>query len=352
MMTLSHLAVSGLMTATILGSSSPIVIGVGAIAGLLPDVDIGKSPAGRILFPISRFLEKRFPHRSCTHSIVASLFIAAGVYGLAYAGILHIKLAHAILIGYTAGYLADLITKSGIQLFYPASLKCVVPGNRNLRLSTGSNWEYAILIFIIGLFVLTLNINTRGGMAFTFNEILATPRGVQELLDRKGGTHQIIALVEGVRTFDRSRVKESFVVLDQKDAGTFIVHPVNRSSELYQVSNRPESDRQIFSERITASVGQRIKTQVQFVRFEDEEIRPKLVALTQVAADIYLTGSIAIEDADELKIEIDPQHYPFMVKRGGKLELDRCPLEKLIDISNDLWGTGQLTVKTIYSFAR
>jgi inner membrane protein len=352
MMTLSHLAISGLLTATILGSSSPIVIGVGAIAGLLPDVDIGKSPAGRILFPLSRFLEKRFPHRSCTHSIVASLVVAAGVYGLAYAGILHIKLAHAIVIGYTAGYLADLITKSGIQLFYPASLKCVVPGNRNLRLSTGSNWEYAILIFIIGLFVLMLNINTRGGMAFTFNEILATPRGVQELLDRKGGTHQIIALVEGVRTFDRSRVRESFVVLDQKDAGTFIVHPVNRATELYQVSNRPEGDRQIFSERITASVGQRIKTQVQFVRFEDEEIRPKLVAITQTeAADIYLTGSIAIEDADELKIEINPQHYPFMVKRGGKLELDRCPLEKLIDISSDLWGTGQLTVKTIYSFA-
>ena len=352
MMTLSHLAISGLLTATILGSSSPVVIGVGAIAGLLPDVDVGKSPAGRILFPISRYLEKRFPHRSCTHSIVASLLIAAGGYGLAYAGILHIKLAHAILIGYTAGYLADLITKSGIQLFYPATLQCVVPGNRNLRLSTGSNWEYAILMLIIGLFVLTLNINTRGGMAFTFNEILATPRGVQELLDRKGGTHQIIALVEGVRTFDRSWVKESFVVLDQKDAGTFIVHPVDRANELYQVSNRPEGDRQIFSERITASVGHRIKTQVQFVRFEDEEIRPKLVAIAQVeGADIYVTGSIVIEDADELKVEINPQHYPFMVKRGGKLELDRCPLENLIAISNDLWGMGQLTVKTIYSFA-
>jgi hypothetical protein len=140
-----------------------------------------------------------------------------------------------------------------------------------------------------------------------------------------------------------------------------VYRPSSRSIELYQVSNRPEGDslrdgraeRQIFSERITASVGHRIKTQVQFVRFEDEEIRPKLVAIDRAeAADIYLTGSIVIEDADELKIEINPQHYPFMVKRGGKLELDRCPLEKLIDISSDLWGTGQLTVKTIYSFAR
>ena len=96
------------------------------------------------------------------------------------------------------------------------------------------------------------------------------------------------------------------------------------------------------------------------MRFEDEEIRPKLVAIERAeAADTYLTGSIAIEDADELKIEINPQYYPFLVKCGGKLEReacasifdDRCPLEKLIDISGDLWGTGQLTVKTIYSFA-
>ncbi len=350
-MTLSHMAISGLMTATILGSADPVVIGVGAIAGLLPDVDVGKSPAGRILFPLSRFLEKRFPHRSCTHSLVASLVVAAIVYGLARAGLLPYSFAHAIEIGYTAGYLADLITKSGIQLFYPASLQCVVPGNRNLRLSTSSNWEYAILIFIIGLLVLTLNINTRGGMAFTFNEILATPRGVQELLDRQGGSHQIIALVEGVRTFDRSRVKARFVVLDQKDAGTFVVHPVDRPNELYQVSNRPDGERQILSERITASVGGRIKTQVQFLRFDDEEVRPKLITLTQTtAADIYLTGSIAIEDAEDLKIEINPQLYPSIVKRGSTLHLDRCPLENLIAISNDLWGTGQLTVKTIHSF--
>jgi inner membrane protein len=80
--------------------------------------------------------------------------IAASGCGLSYAGILPISLAHAIEIGYTAGYLADLITKSGIQLFYPASLRCVVPGNRHLRLSTGSNWEYTILVIVLTLLLL------------------------------------------------------------------------------------------------------------------------------------------------------------------------------------------------------
>jgi inner membrane protein len=161
MMTLTHLAISGLMTGLILGTADPVVLTVGSIAGLLPDVDISKSPAGRLLTPISRYLEKRLPHRSCTHSILASVVIAVVVYTLAYVGMLPRPIAHAIVIGYTCGYLADLTTKSGIQLFFPVTLRCVVPGNRKLRLSTGSNWEYAILVLVMALGMLVMSVNTR-----------------------------------------------------------------------------------------------------------------------------------------------------------------------------------------------
>jgi inner membrane protein len=333
-----------------IGSSDPVTIGIGGIAGLLPDVDGTKSPAGRVLVPLSKYLEKHFPHRSFTHSILASIVIAAFCYGFSYAGWLSNDHAHAVVIGYTFGYLSDLITKSGIQMLYPASLRCVVPGNRNLRLSTGSNVEYALLVIIIALLILTLNINTRGGMASALNEILGTPRGVQELVNKKGGTHQIIVTVDGVRTFDRARVHNSFAVLEQKDAGTFLVHPLDRPNELYQVSNRPDGDRQIFAERITGSVGGRIKTQLQTINFSDEEIRPKLIALQSPSAQVYLSGSIDIEDPEEVTIEYNPQLYPSIVKRGNKLELERCPLDRVLELSIDTWGTGQLTVKTVYSF--
>ena len=238
-MTLTHLAISGLMTGLVLGTADPTLISCGAIAGLLPDVDLSKSPAGRVLFPISRLLEKRFPHRSCTHSILASVAIGSLVYGLAYGSIISWRLAHAIEIGYSFGYLVDAITKSGIQLFFPANLRCVVPGNRNLRLSTGSNWEYAILVLVVAIFILVLNINTNGGMSASLNEILATPRGVQELMNQKGNSHQIIVHIDGVRTFDRARIQDDFVVVEQRDANTFTIHPPSIPDELYQVSNRP-----------------------------------------------------------------------------------------------------------------
>ncbi len=348
-MTLSHIFISSLATAAITGSSDPIAIGIGGIAGLLPDVDGSKSPAGRILYPLSKYLEKRFPHRSFTHSILASIVLSAICYGFSYAGWLSSEHAHAVVIGYTFGYLSDLITKSGIQMLYPASLRCVVPGNRNLRLSTGSNVEYGILTIVLALLILVLNINTRGGMTTTLNEMLGTPRGVAELMNKKGGS-QIIVMVEGARTFDRSRVHSSFAVLDQKDIGTFIVHPLDRPSELYQVSNKPDGS-QIYAERITAKEGQKIKIQSQFIRFNDEEIATKLLTLSQSpSAQIYLSGSIEIEDAADVTIDINPDRYPVIIKRSSKLELNHCPLETFINLIGDTWGTGQVAVKAIYTF--
>jgi inner membrane protein len=106
----------------------------------------------------------------------------------------------------------------------------------------------------------------------------------------------------GVRTFDRSRVHHSFTVLEQKDAGTFLVHPLDRPQDLYQVSNRSSGNRQIFTERITASVRGRIQTQLQTINFSDEEIKPKLLALQSSTAEVHLSGSIEIEDPKELSI--------------------------------------------------
>jgi inner membrane protein len=347
MMSLTHLAISGLATATILGSSDAIVLGVGAVAGLLPDVDVGKSPAGRLLFPVSRFLEGRFPHRSCTHSLLASVVIGAGVYGMAYAGILNWQLAHAIEIGYSAGYVADLVTKSGVQLFFPAPVRCVVPGNRKFRLSTGDSIEYALLVLILVASILIINVNLRGGLAPAFNEILATPRGVQDLVNKKGGTHQIIVNIDGVRVQDRSRISGTYGVLEQKDAQTFLVYPLDRSQELYQVSSKPEGNNQILSERITAIVGNPIKTTVRSLRIREEEIAPKLLAL-QVDGDlVYISGSIEVEDADEIAIDIKPDRFPTLTKRGQKLELDHAILDEVIQTIGDRWGSGNLKVKTI-----
>jgi inner membrane protein len=349
MMTLTHLAISGLMTSLMVGTADPTIVSAGAIAGLLPDVDISKSPAGRVLFPISSFLEKRFPHRSCTHSILASLAIGSVVYGLAYSSLISWRLAHAIEIGYTFGYLVDAITKSGIQLFFPANLRCVVPGNRKLRLSTGSNWEYAILVLVVAVLLLVLNINTHGGMGFTFNEMLATPRGVQELMNQKGNTHQIVVHIDGVRTFDRARIQDDFVVVEQRDANTFTIHPISIPDELYQVSNRPDMGHQIVSERITGKVGRKITTSIESLTWVDEEILPRINKMLDRYPDaqMYLTGSIEIDDPEQIAIQAKPQQLATVIKQGRKLEFSSCPLTVALNLLREQWGSGQVRIRVI-----
>jgi inner membrane protein len=347
MMTLTHLTVSALSTAIVLGVANPIVLGAGAVAGLLPDVDVAKSPAGRILSPLSRWIEQRFPHRSFTHSLLASAIVAAASYGLANAGFISMQIANAIVIGYTAGYLADLITKSGVELFFPMPMRCVVPGNRKFRLSTGSNVEYAVLVCAIAVLVLWTNINSNGGMVAAFNDILATPRGVQDLINQQGRDSQILVEVDGVRLHDRARIRSSFVVLDQIDAHAFLVHPLNSPRELYRVSNRLDDKNQILSERITARVGKRAKVTNRSLHLNDEEIVPRLRQLEAGDSETYITGTIQVDDADETTVTPDLDLYPTIVKRDNKLEFDRCSLDRAIESIGDSWGTGNLRAKTI-----
>lgn len=83
MLGISHLLISGTATSLLLGTASPTVIAVGAIAGLLPDIDISTSPAGRVFPWVSSYFESKMPHRSCTHSLVASGVVCAVGYGVA-----------------------------------------------------------------------------------------------------------------------------------------------------------------------------------------------------------------------------------------------------------------------------
>jgi inner membrane protein len=68
--------------------------------------------------------------------------------------------------------------------------------------------------------------------------------------------------------------------------------------------------------------------------------------LQSSTAQVYLSGAIDIEDPEELSIMLNPQRYPSIVKRGKKLKLYRCLLDRVLELSIDTWGTQELTVKS------
>ena len=75
MMAITHCSIAAAGTSLILGTAAPLPIGLAILGSQLPDIDTTTSTIGKIFFPVSSWIEDRFPHRSITHSLLATVVI-------------------------------------------------------------------------------------------------------------------------------------------------------------------------------------------------------------------------------------------------------------------------------------
>jgi inner membrane protein len=75
MMSITHAAIALSGTSLILGTANPLALGLAVIGSQLPDLDTTTSTIGKIFFPVSSWIEDRFPHRSVTHCLLATATI-------------------------------------------------------------------------------------------------------------------------------------------------------------------------------------------------------------------------------------------------------------------------------------
>jgi len=339
MMTITHLLTGSMATASLLTATQPEILLVGAIASLLPDIDISTSPIGRVLFPISSFLEKRFAHRSATHSILASGLVGAVSYGLwLQFPVIPINFIHALNIGYFAGWFLDCFTKSGVEMFYPSKLRCVCPGNRDLRLSTASPQEYWLIAIMAAVAVWLFQVNDNGGLIKEFNKLIAAPSGVTELYNEAGGDHLIYANVQGVYASDRSPIKEKFEIVGVS-GNDFVVEA---DGKLFKAGNDPDST--IITQRITGEVGPPSITDTESMAFNEDEITP-LVKFSGKRA--YLTGTVEIDDPESIRVLPNPREYQSISLSGNTVTLSYAPIDQVISLLSDQLLIGNLSIKVI-----
>lgn len=343
---LTHMTIGATAVSLIVQTADPTLICVGAIASLLPDIDTSNSHAGRMFPWISRAFERHFAHRSTTHSLVASLALALVTYPtFTFLG-LPTALAHALNVGYFSGWFADLFTKAGVEMFYPSRSRWVMPGNRNLRLRTGSGAEYCLLAVLFALAALSFHINAHGGALAQFNRLLGSPAGVEQIYNQKGGTNLMVAHVKGVRWEDRAKVQEDFWIIDSHGKG-FVVQ--SQDGKLYKVGTEP--DVQIISEQITADVGPAAITRIQTGRLNDQDLVSALSPLTLGRPMVFVTGQLTIDDPELLAEAeaLDPHEFPYIRTSGTQVTLELAPLASVQKVLNQQFATGQLTVKLIYA---
>jgi inner membrane protein len=137
----THLIVgqTAFFTACIVAGHVPTHIeAIGAmLAASIPDLDKRSGYVGRLVWPLAEWLEYRFGHRTVTHSLLLQAGAGAALWPL-----LPFGWWLALLSGWVSHSIIDMMTPSGVCWFWPSRVRCILPGNHELRIKPTSWAEF------------------------------------------------------------------------------------------------------------------------------------------------------------------------------------------------------------------
>lgn len=342
MMTPTHMTFSVVVASIGLATANPIVLSVSAIASLFPDIDTSKSMIGRLLFPISRFLEKRHPHRSLTHSFIASGAVTLVTYPMTfYWDSVYWK---AIVLGFFSGWFLDVFTKSGVAAFYPSQARLVIPGNPRLRFSTRSNGEWFLLFVLSAIAILSINLNSSGGLIRGFNQALGLPSGAVETAQEDASRYLLMAQIKGRNAITELPIDETYEVVEPLTANDLLVK--DKQGTVYRVGSSQEC--QIIVTQMRIERFSPITIEVKDLILDEDDLYSVLSQLPQERT--YLSGTLTIHDAEDLMLPSHIDRFDTITLQPGELAYARfisASPSSAIAVLGDYSASGNLIVRTI-----
>jgi inner membrane protein len=150
--------------------ASPYSIALAVVASLAPDIDNPRSPVGLTCLPLSRWINRRYGHRTVTHSLTA-LAVTTIIFQLAH--------FHPLIwfFGFLSHLIFDMVTIQGVPLFHPfANNPCVIPGRKELRMQTGDMKAESMTFAGFLLIGATLQPMMKNGFWTTYNSQFGTQK--------------------------------------------------------------------------------------------------------------------------------------------------------------------------------
>ncbi|MEB3831110.1 metal-dependent hydrolase, partial [Phormidium sp. CCY1219] len=300
MMSITHAALSSAIVPVLLSSSDPMVLGLAIVGSQLPDIDTTTSLIGQICYPISSQLEKRFPHRSATHSFVAIAAVAVAWWWPCQ----WLKLSNsewlALWLGMFVSIVSDTFTVKGAQIFWPNPVWCYSGSSWDKkRLKTGGigeMWILAIAVSIASFLLISQPFSIQGTNLVQF---AGTQIGIKDAVfsqyNQFASTHIVYAQIEGVHAQTRDRMDGKYWTLGQ-EGGEFIL---SLSGDIY----RTGTSGQIIIDSIKFDKGEENQIQIEAIAFDDEPIEERLEKLRSQFPDaaIFLSGTVAVDFPEDLK---------------------------------------------------
>lgn len=339
MMAVTHAAIAAAGTSLVLGTFNPLPLGLAILGSQLPDLDTTTSTIGKIFFPLSSWIEDRFPHRSVTHSLLATVGITVVSLSAGHFLLGDIMIAIALPLGHLLACFSDTFTKKGVQLFYPNPAWAISVSNPRRRLKTGGAGELWVLAIAIALLTLGYYLANGGGVTTKVSQSLGLKDGIVRIYNQNAATNHVYADIKGVWRRDRTNADGRYWILGN-EGKEFIV---SDGQGIYKTND------QIVVERLTTDIGGVSSVNVSNITFNDEDPIATLENLKNSSSDaaLFLSGQINIDFPEDVKLPIEPKQMQKASLSGGSLKFSYCPIDTAIALLRGQYAIGTIEVRTI-----
>jgi len=334
------------------------IILVAILGAIIPDIDHPRSVIGRTFPFISIPLERRYGHRTITHSFIG-WFFSSIVFSVV---VVFISLIYAILIrsadplsnpliarwvaafsiSYFSHLILDMFNPRGSQMFWPDTGRDVLPKNPRFRPESGSREEIFIFIVLFFLMLLAFPIS-KYGIASSLRWLMATPgSAIQEYKTMK--THAYLEFT-GVFSDTKEPIEGVGEILDVQSSRMVIIY----KKDIFTLSDDLSADILASHVRIKWTPQPIIVTKKEF----KDESRDSLLA--QIPAGALVSGTVHLPDSMDIKFPVYAGSFKPMSQKGddlilnyaSKKQIESLALTEFFEIQNkkDRVNLAQLNVQ-------
>jgi membrane-bound metal-dependent hydrolase YbcI (DUF457 family) len=341
----THLAFSQLMFLLLVGSGqvplTPVNVLLTATGAALPDLDSTSTYPGKTLPFIAARIERRFGHRTITHSLALAAGISIVLLPLAF---LNTGPYLCLIVGYMSHLLLDTMTVTGVCLLYPFSpRRCVFPMDvyhpHSYRVETGARTDRA-LGAILALACIPAFLVAREG----FDRFLRTAQKDIESAVRdytEFSRHsRVFAWIEGYNMFAGERLSGEYEVLGALNEQTLVIEgPGGRI-----VSVGKEHHATYVAEDILCHEGPPVMTTVRSIDMSNQPLS-QINAYVDTAADNHLFGTVWLDAP--VSIALLPGEFSPVSGTSGEVRLAYARLRDLEPFRGSWVTRGNVTVRTL-----
>ena len=337
----THLAFAGLtgVIASGFGASLDVAGGAAlAVGALLPDIDTTTSDLGKFVKPVSRVLERRFGHRTLTHSLLGMAALALATSWLL---LIHPGVWAWLLLGVFTHLILDTCNVVGVPFLWPSRLEAVMVRDRSLRVPYGSPKEFSWLA-VMSLAAVALVPLSLDGFGPWFHRALGTPTGAVEDYLGWRDTFEVWVDVKGHNVLKEETVEGRFRVLDVLGKDALLVE--DNTGRAYSVSLNDAAN--IVSSRVSAWQGERITAHTYRADVAGLLVSDFLASLPRGARHLNLNAALTLKG----NVEPPPAlgYFQRVTRYGDTLELRAATPSDLAPFANLAIETGSAVVRAEY----